>query len=243
MSGYSEDLRRRIVSAVEDGMSKAQAARTFSVSLSSVKRYVNKAHRGESLTPKKSPGSAPKLDREGKQATRRRPPRTPLCHPSRSLRLHRGHHRTLSVSRSTMCRAIARIGPTRKKGDKRGTSRYRARRVREGSLAGDGGREDRCREIGVRGRVRHAHLLGAALRLRTKRQAIVRLSVPRKRGKNTTVLSSMTLSGMGPSLAVEGATTALVFETYVEQVLAPSLRKGQIVLMDNLSAHRPKRGG
>jgi transposase len=51
----------------------------------------------------------------------------------------------------------------------------------------------------------------------------------------------MTLSGMGPSLAVEGATTALVFEAYVEQVLAPSLRKGRIVLMDNLSAHRPKR--
>ena len=67
------------------------------------------------------------------------------------------------------------------------------------------------------------------------------LSVPRKRGKNTTVLSSMTLLGMGPSLAVEGATTASVFEAYVEQVLAPSLRKGQMVVMDNLGAHRPKR--
>ena len=43
-------------------MSKAQAARTFSVSLSSVKRYVEKAHRGESLAPKKRPGSAPRLD-------------------------------------------------------------------------------------------------------------------------------------------------------------------------------------
>ena len=56
------------------------------------------------------------------------------------------------------------------------------------------------------------------------------LSVPRKRGKNTTVLSSMTLLGMGASLAVEGATTAWVFEAYVEQVLAPSLRKGQMVV-------------
>jgi transposase len=62
MSGYSEDLSQRIVSAVEGGMSKAQAARTFSVSLSSVKRYVKKADHGESLAPKKSPGSAPKLD-------------------------------------------------------------------------------------------------------------------------------------------------------------------------------------
>src|SRR3954469_5991772 len=51
----------------------------------------------------------------------------------------------------------------------------------------------------------------------------------------------MLLEGMGPSLVVEGATTAVVFEAYVEQVLAPSLREGQIVVMDNLGAHRPKR--
>jgi transposase len=53
----------------------------------------------------------------------------------------------------------------------------------------------------------------------------------------------MTLSGMGPTLAVEGATTARVFETYVEKVLVPSLKEGQIVVMDNLGAHRPKRIG
>lgn len=67
------------------------------------------------------------------------------------------------------------------------------------------------------------------------------LPVPRTRGKNTTLLSSMSLEGMGPSLAVEGATTARVFETYIEKVLAPSLHPGQIVVMDNLGAHRPKR--
>ena len=43
-------------------MSKIQAARAFCVSLSSVKRYMNKANRREPLAPKKSPGSAPKLD-------------------------------------------------------------------------------------------------------------------------------------------------------------------------------------
>ena len=42
-------------------------------------------------------------------------------------------------------------------------------------------------------------------------------------------------------MAVEGATTARVFETYVEKVLVPSLKPGQIVVMDNLGAHRPKR--
>jgi transposase len=42
-------------------------------------------------------------------------------------------------------------------------------------------------------------------------------------------------------MAVEGATTARVFETYVERFLAPALRFGQVVVMDNLGAHRPKR--
>jgi transposase len=66
-------------------------------------------------------------------------------------------------------------------------------------------------------------------------------SVPRNRGANTTVLSSMSAGGMGASLTVEGATTSAVFEAYVEQVLAPTLRKGQVVVMDNLSAHKGER--
>jgi transposase len=65
--------------------------------------------------------------------------------------------------------------------------------------------------------------------------------IPRNRGKNTTLLTSLHRGGMGPSMAVEGATTARVFETYVEKVLVPSLKPGQIVVMDNLGAHRPKR--
>ena len=60
-------------------------------------------------------------------------------------------------------------------------------------------------------------------------------------GKNTTLLLSMSVEGMGASLAVEGATTAVDFEAYVEQVLVPSLREGQIVVMDKLGTHRPKR--
>ncbi len=57
MRAYSEDLRKKIVAAIrERGMSKAEAARTFDVSLSSVKRYARTVRQGESLTPKKSPG-------------------------------------------------------------------------------------------------------------------------------------------------------------------------------------------
>ena len=65
--------------------------------------------------------------------------------------------------------------------------------------------------------------------------------VPRNRGPNTTLLASMTRRGMGPCLAVEGPTTKAVFEAYVEKVLAPSLRPGQVVILDNLGAHKGER--
>jgi transposase len=65
--------------------------------------------------------------------------------------------------------------------------------------------------------------------------------VPRNRGPNTTLLASMTAEGMGPCLAVEGATTGIVFEAYIERVLVASLRQGQVVVMDNLSAHKGQR--
>jgi len=65
--------------------------------------------------------------------------------------------------------------------------------------------------------------------------------IPRNRGANTTLLASMSLEGMGPCLAVEGPTTAKVFEAYIEKALAPSLRHGQIVVVDNLGAHKGER--
>ena len=65
--------------------------------------------------------------------------------------------------------------------------------------------------------------------------------VPKNRGKNMTLIASMSLSGMGESMCLEGATDALAFEAYVEHFLAPSLTEGQVVVMDNLGAHRPKK--
>lgn len=69
----------------------------------------------------------------------------------------------------------------------------------------------------------------------------VYFEVPRNWGANVTLVSSMSLEGMGPSLAVEGSTTKVVFEAYVELVLAPTLKPGQIVVMDNLSSHKGPR--
>lgn len=66
--------------------------------------------------------------------------------------------------------------------------------------------------------------------------------VPRNRGKNTTLIAAMTIEGaMGESMTIEGATDALAFEAYVEHFLAPTLKEGQVVVLDGLGAHRTQR--
>ena len=88
------------------------------MSLSSVKRYVDKAEKGESLAPKKRPGSSPKLDEKARKLLEEDIRERPYL----TLRDRCGYIEAMtgiSVSRSTMWSAIARIGPTRKKGGDR----------------------------------------------------------------------------------------------------------------------------
>jgi transposase len=75
----------------------------------------------------------------------------------------------------------------------------------------------------------------------SRRGKRLHFEVPRNWGVNVTLLSSMSIEGMGPSMAVEGPTTKAVFEAYVERVLAPGLKPGQLVVMDNLSSHKSSR--
>ena len=67
MDAYSEDLRKKIVEALtERRMNKSEAARAFSVSLSSVKRYAKAVNEGRSLSPRKAPAKRPKLDEKAR---------------------------------------------------------------------------------------------------------------------------------------------------------------------------------
>jgi transposase len=116
MKAYSKNLRQKIVDAVRRGMSKTQAARTFGVGISTVKRYASKAQWGEPLEPGKAPGRRPKMDKRHRKVLEedlRERPFVTLGERCDYIEAISG----VSVSRSTMCRAIARIGSTRKKGD------------------------------------------------------------------------------------------------------------------------------
>jgi transposase len=63
--------------------------------------------------------------------------------------------------------------------------------------------------------------------------------VARNRGTATTLIASLTSTGMGPAMTIEGATSGAVFVAYVQHCLVPSLEPGQIVILDNVGAHLP----
>jgi transposase len=86
-----------------------------------------------------------------------------------------------------------------------------------------------------------SHTSLTPLYARAPRGERARGSVPRNRGSNTTLLTAMTLEGMGPAVTLEGAVDSQTFAAYVEQVLGPTLRPDDIVVLDNLSAHKGAR--
>ena|SRR3712207_5915785 len=115
MRAYSEDLRKKIVAASERGTSKAQVARLFDVSLSSVKRYSRMARLGESLKPRKSTGRPRKADEKAQvlleQDVEERPGAT-IGQRRRFLE----HITATTLSDSTVRRQMKRLGFTQKNG-------------------------------------------------------------------------------------------------------------------------------
>jgi len=115
MRAYSEDLRKKIVAAIERGMSKAQAARLFDVSLSSVKRYSRTARGGGSLEPRKSTGRPPKADEKARvllEADVKERPAATIVQRRRFLE----HVTGTPLSDSTVRRLMKRMGFSQKNG-------------------------------------------------------------------------------------------------------------------------------
>ena len=96
-------------------MNKSEAARTFSVSLSSVKRYAKAVREGRSLSPGKAPGKKPLLDEKAKkllEADVQERPFAKLADRREYLKKVAG----VSVRESTLSRALRKMGLGRKKG-------------------------------------------------------------------------------------------------------------------------------
>ncbi len=78
----------------------------------------------------------------------------------------------------------------------------------------------------------------ARLRGRSKRGERCRAAVPHGHWKTTTFTAGLRLDGLSAPMVLDGPMNGVAFRAYVEQVLAPSLKPGDIVIMDNLPAHR-----
>jgi len=114
MNAYSEDLRKKIVETLRRGVTKSEAARSFGVSRSSVKRYAKLADQGRPVAPKKRPGSRPKMDERARkllEADLEERPSATLSEHGAFLRRVCG----VSVSESTVSRMLRRSGFSRKK--------------------------------------------------------------------------------------------------------------------------------
>ena len=115
MRAYSEDLRKKIVSAIERGMPKAQAARLFDVSLPSVKRYSRTAREGGSLEPRKSSGRPHKIGEKGQLLLEKDLEERPSATiPQRRRFLE--HITGTPLSDSTVRRLMKRLGFSQKNG-------------------------------------------------------------------------------------------------------------------------------
>lgn len=89
-------------------------------------------------------------------------------------------------------------------------------------------------EFGVN--VRLARLFGWAPRGERSRGLI-----PRNYGKNLSVCAALSLDGITAAMTIDGAIDGVAFEQYIERILIPALRSGQIVILDNLSVHKQAR--
>ena len=113
MKPYSEDLRRRIVLAVDGGTSKSAVARLFGVSLSSVKRYLRIAKQGASLAPRKGGARPPKIDQTAEKLLTEDVKERPAATVSERRRFPECTTGT-ALSDSSVKRLLRRLGFSRK---------------------------------------------------------------------------------------------------------------------------------
>ena len=231
MRAYSQDLRHRILRAVDQGKPRAEIGKTFAVSRSTIKRYLKLRRETGDIKPRAIPG---RLSRKGAALQAGLLPQLEAC-PDATLvehcQLWEATH-GVPISSATMSRAIKRLNWTRKKKTLHASEQNEADRAawREQAKTLDASKLVFIDECG-------SNIALTRLYARSLKGERVYGSVPRNRRVNITLLASLSLQGMGEAFILEGSADTTVFELYIEQILAPSLQAGHIVILDNLNTH------
>jgi len=231
MQAYSQDLRQRILRAVDQGMPHAEIIKTFAVSRSTIKRYLKLKRETGDIKPKAIPGRPSK---KGAALYAGLLPQLE-AHPDATLAEHCQFWEAahgIQVSSATMSRAVKRLNWTRKKKTLRASEQNEAERAawREQAKTLDARNLVFIDECG-------SNIALTRVYARSPKGNRVYGAVPRNRRANITLLAALSLQGMGEAFILEGSADTAVFELYIEHILAPSLQAGQIVVLDNLSTH------
>jgi transposase len=233
MRAYSNDLRERIVTAVERGEhSLRELAHLFSVSLAFIVRLLQRQRQTGAVHPRPhAGGQTPKLTDADyarlRQLVRKQPDATLA-----ELRAQLG----VSCSLPTLFRALRKLRITRKKKTRRAQEQdapeVQAQRVAfEANLASvDPAHLVFVDEMGANTAMTRTHGRAPA-------GERVYGAAPGS-WQNVTLIVGLRSSGVVAPLALEGAVDQVVFQTYVAEVLVPTLQQGDVVLWDNLQVHK-----
>lgn len=235
MKPYSQDLRERVVKAVDEGHSRSEVVKLFGVSEATIKRYLKLRRETGNLAPKPIPGYPPRKIgalQKGLQPQLEAHPDATLEEHCRLWEAETG----VKVSISTMSDAILRLKWTRKKKTLEASERNEEER-REWREKAKNLDVNACRFIDETGSNRALTRRYA----RAPKGKRARGSIPRNRGKNLTLISDLSLAGLGELFLLDGAANGDLFEAYVEYILVPTLHPGETVIMDNLSIHKRKK--
>jgi transposase len=235
MKAYSEDLRERVLRAVEQGYPRAEIVKLLGISLATIKRYLKQRRELGHVKAKAIPGRPPRKLAALQEGLLEQLQAYADVTLERHCELWEQAH-GVRVSRWTMSEAIKRVGWTRKKKSLAASERNEEERAawRKQMSQQEADRLLFLDECG-------SNIALTPLYARAPKGERARGSVPRNRGKNMTLTASLSLAGIGASMIIEGGVNALAFELYVEQLLAPSLQPGQVVVMDNLRVHKTAR--
>jgi transposase len=232
MKPLSNDLRQRILEAVDNHeCSRRKLAARFSVNVSTITRLLQLRRQTGSSEPRPHGGGvAPTLDQGALERLRKLVDQTPDA-TLEALRQEMG----VSGSVMIICRALQKLGlPLKKKSPhaaERDTPEVRRKRreFRREVEPIEPGRLVFVDETGVTTAMTPAYG-------RAPRGERVEASAPAS-WESVTVIAAMGLDGVRAPLALPGSVNAATFEAYVEQVLVPALRPGDVVVFDNLSSH------
>jgi transposase len=232
MRALSLDLRVRIIKSWQQGQGKTALARVFMVSLSSVKRYIKQFETEGHVQPKVQRRSEGKLTKHWRKCLARQVEEHADYTLAQHMHLWNERHR-LKVSESGLSRALRRMGITRKKKTLGAVERDEVARAAFRRVMADLKTEDVVVVDETGSRIGMVPLYARAPHgIRAYDRVI------RNYGQNVTLLASMSIEGIQAAMTLNGAVDEVAFESFVRNVLLPTLRPGQIVILDNLSSHK-----